>query len=116
MIAGVCLLFILTIAECRFEFVTEMDPKQFGDCGDIFDTSTPLGQCFGYVFADDEDGFCESDSDCEQLVIDWFECVDVDLSDYGIEDGDIEDICDAVTVASISTVTTILVAIAAALN
>ena len=110
-IAGVCLLVILAIAECGFDFVSTASPKQVDDCGNIFDNTTDLGQCFDYAYYSDYDSFCD-DSDCEEIVAEWFTCIGGDPADYKLED-----VCDAaVAVGSISTITAILVAIVAALT
>ena len=113
MIAGVCLLVVLTIAECRFDFSITPSAKQFDDCGDITNTSTKLGQCFEAATEAatnpdyDYDNFC--DEGCVDVLLDYFKCLGTDI-DYD------DNPCDAVTVTAISTVTAILVAIAAALN
>ena len=117
MIAGVCLLVVLTIAECRFDFSITPSLKQSDDCGDPFDTSSKLGQCvvaFQEAAAEaavdpdyDFDNFC--DEGCVDVLLDYVECTGNDVDDY-------DNPCDAVTVTAISTVTAILVAIAATLN
>ena len=126
MIAGVCLLVLLTIAECPFDFSITPSAKQVDDCGDVNDTSSKLGQCA--EAADDYDyvDFCCSGG-CVKVVEDYFDCLGVGDNEYAIDFIDeleevcdaveeLEETCDAVTVTAISTVTAILVAIAAALN
>ena len=145
MIAGVCLLVVLTIAECRFDFSVTASPKQVDDCGDVNDTSSKLGQCIEAIDDYDYDDFC--DAGCVAVVEQYFECLGIaDYYDYIFDE--LEETCDvatdsttptvetdsttptvetdsitptvetddAVTVCAISTVTAILVAIAAALN
>ena len=108
MIAGVCILaFVLAIAECRIDTPSA---KQSEDCGDVNDTSTKLGQCSEAVGDDDLDEFC--DSGCVEVVKNYYECIEA--PDSAIDE--LEEKCDAVTVTAISTVTAILVAIAAALT
>ena len=114
MIAGVCLLVVLTIAECRFDFSITLSAKQVDDCGNITNTSSKLGQCFvaaAEATADaaadpdyDFDYFC--DEGCVDVLVDYYECTGTGYDNP----------CDAVTVTAISTVTAILVAITAALN
>ena len=108
MIAGVCILaFVLAIAECRIDTPSA---KQSDDCGDVNDTSTKLGQCSEAVGDDDLDEFC--DSDCVEVVKDYYECIEA--PDSAIDE--LEEICDAptvetddaITVSAISTVTAIL--------
>ena len=109
MIAGVCLLVVLTIAECRINLGFTPSPKQIVDCGDVTDNSTKVGQC-----AEAAD-FCESDAGCVEVLEDYFDCLGVgSLLQVAIDQ--IEELCDAGTVCAISAVTAILVAIAAALN
>ena len=43
MIAGVCLLVVLTIAECRINLGITPSLKQVDDCGDVNDGSSKLG-------------------------------------------------------------------------
>ena len=119
MIAGVCLLVVLTIAECRINLGFTPSPKQIDDCGDPVDNSTKLGQCaeeFAEAVVDyDYDDFC--DSGCVEVAEDYFDCLGVgDYEYYKDIIDELEEACDAVTVTAISTVTAILVAIAAALN
>ena len=108
-IAGVCLLVILTIAECRFDFSITASAKQVDDCGDVNDNSTKLGQCTEAAIDYDYDYIC--DEGCVDVLVDYLDCIGF-TDYYDIDD----DPCDAVTVTAISTVTAILVAIAAALN
>ena len=121
MIAGVCLLVVLTIAECRINLGITPSLKQFDDCGDVNDGSSKLGQCAEAADDYDYDDFC--DSGCAEVVEEYFDCLGIsNLYDYIIDE--LEETCDdgtdsttpAVTVCAISTVTAILVAIAAALN
>ena len=133
MIAGVCLLVVLTIAECRINLGITPSPKQIDDCGNVTDNSTKLGQCVEALIDDyDYDDFC--DSGCVEVVEDYFDCLGVgDYEYYEYIIDELEETCDvatdsttgttptvetddAVTVTAISTVTAILVAIAAALN
>ena len=125
-IAGVCLLVVLTIAECRFDFSITPSAKQIDDCGDVNDTSSKLGQCIETLTDDyDYEDFCCSG--CIEELEDYFDCLGVEDDQDAIDiiDGlkevcdaveKLEEGCDAVTVTAISTVTAILVAIAAALN
>ena len=115
-IAGVCLLVVLTIAECRFDFSITPSAKQIDDCGDVNDTCSKLGQCVEALIYDyDYDDFC--DAGCVDVVEDYFDCLGVgDYEYYEYIIDELEEVCDAVTVTAISTVTAILVAIAAALN
>ena len=124
-IAGVCLLVVLTIAECRFDFSITPSAKQIDDCGDVNDGSSKLGQCAEAADDSDVDDFCCSG--CVEVVEDYFDCLGVGDYEYyeyiidELEEGcdayeELEETCDAVTVTAISIVTAILVAIAAALN
>ena len=115
MIAGVCLLVVLTIAECQINLGITPSLKQVDDCGDINDGSSKLGQCTEAADDYNYDFFC--DSGCVEVVKDYFDCLGVgDYDQYQAVIDQLEEACDAVTVSAISTVTAILVAIAAALN
>ena len=136
MIAGVCLLVVLTIAECRINLGFTPSPKQSDDCGDPSDNSTKLGQCAELTddatedYDYDYDEFC--DAGCLAVVEEYYEYMgfddiygyildelgetcDVD-TDSTIPTVETDESDDAVTVSAISTVTAILVAIAVALN
>ena len=91
MIAGVCLLVVLTIAECRFDFSITPSAEQFDDCGDITNTSSKLGQCFVAAADYDYDYFC--DEGCVDVLVDYLECTGAPGYDY-------DNPCDAVTVTA----------------
>ena len=113
MIAGVCLLVLLTIAECRNDVLSTVSPKQDADCdaGLLLD----LTACALLVDEDDISDFC--DADCVDVVEQFFDCSGT--STYlGFAIDELEDMCGdgtTVTVSAISTVTAIVVAIAAAM-
>ena len=111
-IAGACLLaLILTIAECKLDLKAELVKRQDpSDCGDLTDTSSTLGRCVSIYT--DYDSFC--DGGCVAVFQEYNDCVGVSV-DRALEQ--LEEACDdGITVSAISTVTAILVTVAAALN
>ena len=109
-LAGACLLaLVFTVIECTLTL--DIVKRQETLCGNPNDTTTALGICALAFELEDKDTVCD---DCLEVIEDYLECEGLD--DYV---QDIKDECGGVAgvgVALLSTISAVLVALAATLN